>query len=264
MTERMALSKKVRFEVFKRDKFTCQYCGKAAPDVALEADHIHPVSKGGEDDLLNLVTSCRECNAGKSDRILSDDSVVQKQRRTLEELQDRREQIDMMLEWQQGLNVLQADAASGAADLWRELVPGYCLNDCGVRELAKTIRKYGLPLVLESMRTATEQYLAFAGGSAAPTQESVNLAWDYVGRICANQKRIERDPYMKGIWYAKGIIKKRTGYAPNFYDMRLMENACRNGTDPEEFVAAARQAPNISTFRSWLREIADAGASTEA
>jgi 5-methylcytosine-specific restriction endonuclease McrA len=29
---RKALSKKLRFEVFKRDNFTCQYCGRAAPD----------------------------------------------------------------------------------------------------------------------------------------------------------------------------------------------------------------------------------------
>jgi len=37
----MAISKRDRFEVFKRDKFTCQYCGKAAPDVVLHIDHIH-------------------------------------------------------------------------------------------------------------------------------------------------------------------------------------------------------------------------------
>ena len=42
---RKAISKKLRFEVFKRDSFTCQYCGKSAPDVILHVDHILPVKK---------------------------------------------------------------------------------------------------------------------------------------------------------------------------------------------------------------------------
>ena len=77
--KRKSISKKVRFEVFKRDKFTCQYCGKSAPDVVLEVDHIKPVSKGGNNSMLNLVTACFECNRGKTNTELSDDTVVKKQ-----------------------------------------------------------------------------------------------------------------------------------------------------------------------------------------
>jgi hypothetical protein len=62
----MALSKKLRFEVFKRDAFTCQYCGNNPPTVVLEIDHVLPVSKGGSDEIHNLVTSCFDCNRGKS------------------------------------------------------------------------------------------------------------------------------------------------------------------------------------------------------
>ncbi len=68
MTRRKSLSKKTRFEVFKRDSFTCQYCGKKAPDLVLQVDHIKPVASGGSDDLMNLITSCQPCNAGKSNR----------------------------------------------------------------------------------------------------------------------------------------------------------------------------------------------------
>ena len=68
----MALSKKLRFEVFKRDKFTCQYCGKRPPDVVLEIDHIVPKAKGGEDNSGNLTTACFDCNRGKSDNPLGD------------------------------------------------------------------------------------------------------------------------------------------------------------------------------------------------
>lgn len=65
-------SKKLRFEIFKRDKFTCRYCGGKSPSVILEVDHIVPRSSGGNDDQMNLVTSCFSCNRGKSDRNLSE------------------------------------------------------------------------------------------------------------------------------------------------------------------------------------------------
>ena len=66
----MTISKKVRFEVFKRDNFTCQYCGRKTPEVILELDHAVPSSKGGTDDFENLVTSCFECNRGKGESLL--------------------------------------------------------------------------------------------------------------------------------------------------------------------------------------------------
>lgn len=62
----MSISKGARFEIFKRDGFTCQYCGRKPPDVILEVDHIHPRALGGDDDEMNLVTSCFDCNRGKS------------------------------------------------------------------------------------------------------------------------------------------------------------------------------------------------------
>lgn len=57
IARREALSKSIRFEVFKRDSFKCQYCGGEAPNVLLHVDHIEPVSKGGTNDITNLITS---------------------------------------------------------------------------------------------------------------------------------------------------------------------------------------------------------------
>lgn len=64
------ISKKLRFEVFKRDEFTCTYCGQKPPAVVLECDHVIPVAKDGPDTIDNLTTSCFDCNRGKSDRSL--------------------------------------------------------------------------------------------------------------------------------------------------------------------------------------------------
>lgn len=62
----MALSNKLRFRVFARDNFTCQYCGLKGPATQLNVDHRIPQSKGGTDDMGNLVTACVRCNNGKS------------------------------------------------------------------------------------------------------------------------------------------------------------------------------------------------------
>lgn len=68
----MSIRPKDRFEAFKRDGFTCQYCGRKAPDVVLEADHIIPRAEGGGDELENLLTACWDCNHGKGARLLDD------------------------------------------------------------------------------------------------------------------------------------------------------------------------------------------------
>lgn len=66
MATRIAISKKKRFEVFKRDFFTCQYCGATPPSVILQVDHINPVKSGGGNSMDNLITACQPCNLGKS------------------------------------------------------------------------------------------------------------------------------------------------------------------------------------------------------
>jgi HNH endonuclease len=62
----VAISKRLRYEVLRRDNHTCRYCGASAPDVKLTVDHVVPVVLGGTDEPGNLVTACTACNAGKS------------------------------------------------------------------------------------------------------------------------------------------------------------------------------------------------------
>src|SRR5574343_1267798 len=68
---RVPISKKMRFDVFKRDSFTCIYCGQMPPKVVLEVDHIVPVFEGGKNRMENLVTSCFDCNRGKGKHMLT-------------------------------------------------------------------------------------------------------------------------------------------------------------------------------------------------
>jgi 5-methylcytosine-specific restriction endonuclease McrA len=55
-----------RFNVFLRDRFTCQYCG-AREDLTF--DHVVPRSKGGHTTWENVVAACSPCNLKKGDRL---------------------------------------------------------------------------------------------------------------------------------------------------------------------------------------------------
>jgi hypothetical protein len=62
----MAVSKRLRYEILRRDNHACRYCGASAPEVKLTVDHVVPVALGGTDEPTNLVTACADCNSGKS------------------------------------------------------------------------------------------------------------------------------------------------------------------------------------------------------
>jgi 5-methylcytosine-specific restriction endonuclease McrA len=58
-----------RFNVFLRDRFSCQYCGQIFPAPELTFDHIVPRSRGGRATWDNVVTACTTCNLRKGNRL---------------------------------------------------------------------------------------------------------------------------------------------------------------------------------------------------
>lgn len=87
----MAVSKRMRFEVLRRDSHTCQYCGESAPNVVLHVDHVKPKALGGTDGPDNLVTACKDCNAGKASTILESEHAQEIAKRNADwELQNQR------------------------------------------------------------------------------------------------------------------------------------------------------------------------------
>lgn len=155
--ERKSIPKKVRFEVFKRDNFTCQYCGSKAPDVVLEVDHIEPVSKGGTNDVINLVTSCGDCNRGKSNIQLSDKAVIEQQREELEVLNERRKQLEMMVEWRNELMRLDEDKVEHIVETI-EYISGSGVSETGIQNIKKWIKQFSLEIILDSVETSFDQY----------------------------------------------------------------------------------------------------------
>ncbi len=219
--KRKAVSKKLRFEVFKRDSFTCQYCGRKAPDIVLHIEHITPVSKGGKNTLMNLVTSCVECNLGKGAQTLSDDSCVAKAQKQAEFLQDRREQIEMIRDWHLSLVDQSGVEVEAVNSLYSALTNGEkVIADWYKVEIGKLIKKFGLDTVLQSLRDG-------AAGYGDPSK-----ALNKLGGICA----CKSNPFYRKRGYVAAILKSKVSY---WNDARFMPEFKRGyAVDGEYFLKA--------------------------
>jgi 5-methylcytosine-specific restriction endonuclease McrA len=65
-------------EIFRRDGYTCQYCGQESPHLTI--DHVIPRHRGGTHSWENLVTACPACNRRKGGRTLQEAQMVLRRR----------------------------------------------------------------------------------------------------------------------------------------------------------------------------------------
>ena len=183
--KRKSLSKKTRFEVFKRDKFTCQYCGRMAPDVVLEVDHIKPVSEGGTNGMLNLITSCRDCNRGKGKIRLDTNQELKKQQEEMLLLAEKREQLKMLMEWRTELSKLIQEEVDCVCEYWKEMVDQEITN-VGRAKVLGYIREFGINEVLDAIDISISQY--YDG-----TLSSAEITFKRIGGICYNRRKTREE-----------------------------------------------------------------------
>lgn len=147
---RKAMGKKLRFDVFKRDSFCCQYCGAVPPAAVLEVDHIDPVCNGGENHIDNLVTSCFNCNRGKAGNLLS--AIPQSLATKAAEVKEREEQIAGYRE------IIQQRVDRIEADMWR--VADTLVTDASIdgmrRDWLQSIKNFNSKLDLFDVIDAAE------------------------------------------------------------------------------------------------------------
>lgn len=251
----MALSKKLRFEVFKRDSFTCQYCGKSAPDVILHVDHIDPKSKGGKDNIVNLITSCADCNLGKKDRRLDDDAAVTKQKKQLDLLEERRTQLKMMMEWQDELIDLEGQQIEYLSNLWKQLIGGhYCISEFGLRGLKKHLLIFGFNYLVEAMKVASTVYIEYDQENK-PTKYSVENAFTKIPGIAYNIKRNASDPDYAYMTKAISLLTKKF---PSRYHWQFKNDIMailKSGRDPEHkaIMALAYKSKNYTEWQEGIQ-----------
>ena len=242
--ERKAVGKKTRFEVFKRDSFTCQYCGKSAPDIILHVDHIDPVAAGGTNSIMNLITACQACNSGKGAIKLDDNSAVEKSNRQAKDLQERREQLKLLMEWHKGLISIDEEIVQEVASFYDDLTPGWSTNDNGKEKLRKTITKYGMNEVLESIKISVSQY-GIHNDDGDLTQSSMLKINEYIEKILRVRKSNKDKPYLSDLFYVIGIMKNRfRRFYPNEI-MPYLEKAYLAGVPLEDIKIIAIKSESL-------------------
>lgn len=253
--KRKPITKKVRFEVFKRDKFKCVYCGASAPNVVLQIDHIEPVSKGGDNNILNLVTSCFECNSGKRARRLDDNSVVQKQRDQLEELQERKEQLEMMLSWQKELRSIKTTLVDDLKDYWEELAPGFAITENGLKRIKKLLNEFGYEEIIKAMEASADGYLIFNNDSEMVTEKSWETAFSKIGGIAMVQKETKENPELKELFYIRGILRNRIRYYDAGLSISLLKSARNIGVEIDDLKQLALTAYDMDEFEDGIKNL---------
>lgn len=256
MAKRKELTKKVRFEVFKRDSFKCMYCGDSAPETVLQVDHIKPVAKGGTNDILNLVTSCFGCNSGKRDRELNDEAVMVKRKAQLDQLQERREQLEMLMEWQHGLLSTEDDAVDNLVLILEErlyLAKDRHISPTGKNDVRRWLRTYGYQEVVEATSIASGAYLRFDDNGQA-TLESFGEAFRKTGGILKRRKMEQEDPDMAKIYHCFFVLKKNVPYGSvQSQGLKLLKAAFDQGVPTTELMRLAKS--QHSGWRSFQEDL---------
>lgn len=153
MSERTPISKKLRFDVFKRDGFRCTYCGATPSEtVILEVDHIHPVAEGGSNDIDNLVAACFDCNRGKRDGLLS--SVPQSLSDKAEAVAEREAQVRAYYEILEARKQRVDDEMWDVADILMQRFNEDRILRTSLASIKRFLELLPFPIVLEAMETA--------------------------------------------------------------------------------------------------------------
>lgn len=255
MGARKSLSKKLRFEVLKRDKFTCQYCGAKAPDVLLNVDHVKPVCDGGGNDILNLIAACENCNNGKGAHPLSDDSALAKKHARMSQLQERREQLAMMSEWQNDLASLESDAIMHVCRYYQRLVPGWSLSESAIAKCRGYVAKHGLEHVMSVIRTMAAKCVRIQDGKA--TEESTITATSAMLSALKHKEEHDRDPARARLLYIRGIIRNRCSYCPEQHTLDLLKKAYAAGVSIDDLSDAAKAARAFTSCEYKVEQLID-------
>lgn len=192
---RKQIGEKARFQIFQRDSFTCQYCGRKPPDVVLWIDHVVAVANGGSNDSVNLVTSCDACNRGKGCLDLADvpDSVAAVVAARMERQKQTEEYNLFLLEQRKARDEEIGRLEKSWNTAWKQYGRyAYQMADSklsidGSQKL--TLRRFLEHLTLAEIVEAME----IAHGRKTVYQLDDAPAWRYFCGICWNKIRGGRD-----------------------------------------------------------------------
>jgi hypothetical protein len=255
------IPKKLRFEVFKRDSFTCIYCGRRPPEVVLHADHRIPEAGGGETTILNLVTSCLDCNLGKGATPLDDHAFVAKHHDNAAEMQERREQLQMIADWYHELSQHHDDLQQAIDAFFNRRVPGRGIAQSPLQKIARFAEKHqAVDCVFDAIADLAAENVSFEEPGKA-TKDCAEYIVSRLEHVARNKLALKGLPLVQKeesqARYLFGILrnKSRTGELPHsvrFYE--IVNDILASGHTIAELTHAAKESRG---FKHWLQQFDD-------
>lgn len=185
-SQRPPISKRLRFDIFKRDGFLCQYCGRRPPDVVLELDHLHPHSQGGATDEVNLVTSCDDCNRGKGARLLRDIQPRPDADIAFLEIQQELSEARRFLATKEAKKGIESEVIAALVETWQTSFGGYCWSPVDA-EFRRWFAEYSADEIDYAIRAAGRRQRS--GNLDRETKKVVPYIW----AILRNRRHEDQD-----------------------------------------------------------------------
>lgn len=233
--KRRPIRAKLRFEVLKRDGFACRYCGRRAPEVSLQVDHVHPVALGGVNDHLNLAASCAACNNGKGAVPLTETTSAE---------------LGV-------LTPMEEYAISRARDAWAEEVPLWpSLNATDDMVLVGHVQRYGVDHVISAIEYLAKLYARSSGCTAFPGDLASRIFFE-IGSVAAyfRSHNRTRRPSVRELYEIRATARMRLPDFDTAAANRLLESACRNCVDPGMLMAISRTTSRWDDWRGCIEQL---------
>lgn len=153
--KRKGISKSVRFAIFSRDGYTCRYCGRQADQCVLVIDHVIPVAQDGTNDPENLITSCKDCNAGKGAKTPAQAAPTEADRLRL--AQERNEQLRAAESAREAVAARQVFRGT-VINLWFDIRGTDEVHKGTINTIIRYAEEHGVEVVAEWIQIAEDRF----------------------------------------------------------------------------------------------------------
>jgi hypothetical protein len=238
----MAIGKKKRFAIFERDNFTCQYCGNKPPKAILEVDHIVSRKDGGQDDDINLTTSCFLCNRGKSSKSVDINKIKKgKLKKELKFLKEQKDQLVAYYYFLEQRKSIEKETTDIYINHWNKCSGGQnILTDYGASGIKSLCEKYTSDMIFEAMEVAWD------ANHVEPEEK-----YKYMCGVLKNLKLKEDDPEQYEIKKrANKIYSKMT--KTRYVNSRLFWKWITDGIEPEVIYDIWDDSANWNDMKEYI------------
>lgn len=190
---------------------------------------------------MNLITACEECNQGKKDRTLDDNSILVKQKQQLEELSIKREQLEMMITWRDSLQSFNKEVSDLIVEKINNFIKPFTINDNGKGVITKWLKKFQVSEILDAIEFSAESKIK----GTAMTSELADQFFNYIPKIATIKRK---PPEEQKLFYIRGILRNRI-YVNEKHVMHLIKSWISYGGDVDNLVEIAKNVPNWTAFK---------------